>query len=150
MKVIFLSDVKGQGKKGEVKEVSSGYAQNFLIKKGLAKEATKEALGELRGQQKAQAKLEAEQKADAEALKTRIENESFEVLIKAKSGSDGRLFGSIPTKQIAEALEQQHHIKIDKRKMTLAQPIRSLGFTNVPIKLHHEVEATLRVHVEEQ
>lgn len=150
MKVIFIKDVKGQGKRGEVKEVSTGYAQNFLIKKGLAKEATAEAMGELRGQQKAQQKLEAEEKAEAEALKAKIETEGFEVTIKAKSGADGRLFGSIPSKQVAEALKQQHNIKIDKRKMQLANPIRSLGYTKVPIKLHHEVEATLQVHVVEQ
>lgn len=150
MKVIFLSDVRGKGKRGEVKEVPSGYAQNFLIKKGLAKEATAQALSELRGQQKAKAKMEAEEKAEAETLKAKMEAESFEVTIKAKSGSDGRLFGSIPSKQIAEALLKEHQIKIDKRKIELANPIRSLGYTNVPVKLHHDVTAKLKVHVVEQ
>ena len=147
MKVIFLQDVKGQGKKGEVKEVSSGYAQNFLIKKGLAKEATNGALSELRGQQKAQAKHEAEVKAEAEALKAKMETEGFEVVINAKAGDDSRLFGSIPSKQIATALEKQHGIKVDKRKIQLNQPIKALGYTKAPIKLHHEVTATLMVHV---
>lgn len=150
MKVIFLADVKGKGKRGEVKEVPSGYAQNFLIKKGLAKEATAQAMSELKGQQKAQAKLEAETKAEAERLRKMMEAEDFEVVIKAKSGADGRLFGSIPSKKIAEALAQQHHIKVDKRKIELANPIRSLGYTNVPVKLYHDIVAKLKVHTVEQ
>lgn len=150
MKVIFLSDVKGQGKKGEVKEVSSGYAQNFLIKKGLAKEATSTNLSELKGQAKAKEKEEAENKAKAEALKATFEAEDFVVEMKAKAGEDSRLFGSITSKQIAEALQKQHGYKVDKRKMELNHPIRNLGFQNVPIKLHPEVTATLRVHVVSQ
>lgn len=147
MKVIFVKDVKGQGKQGEVKEVSTGYAQNFLIKKGLAKEATNEALSELKGQQKSKAKHEAEIKQQAENLKQQIEKEGFEVVIKTKAGDDGRIFGSIPSKQIATALSEQHDIKVDKRKILLNQPIKCLGYTKVKIKLHHEVEATLMVHV---
>ncbi|MGX6979262.1 50S ribosomal protein L9 [Vagococcus elongatus] len=147
MKVIFLSDVKGQGKKGEVKEVSSGYAQNFLIKKGLAKEATAAGLSELKAKQKAREREEAELKAEAEELKKAIESESFEVLLKAKSGEDGRLFGSITSKQIAEGLKKEHKLKVDRRKMDLPQPIRALGYTRVPIKLHSEVTAVLKVHV---
>lgn len=150
MKVIFLADVKGKGKKGDIKEVASGYAQNYLIKNGLAKEATRSSVSELQGQKKAQQKQEAEIKQEAETLKEKIEAEGFNVEIKAKSGEDGRLFGSIPSKQIADALNKQHKIKVDKRKMDLAQPIRALGFTNVPIKLHHEVTATLKVHVVEE
>lgn len=150
MKVIFLADVKGKGKKGDIKEVASGYAQNYLIKNGLAKEATKSSVSELQGQKKAQQKQEAEIKQEAEMLKEKIEAEGFNVEIKAKSGEDGRLFGSIPSKQIADALNKQHKIKVDKRKMDLAHPIRSLGFTNVPIKLHQEVIATLKVHVVEE
>lgn len=150
MKVILLQDVKGQGKKGDVKEVSDGYGQNFLIKKGLAKEATASALSELKGQKKAQAREEAEVKAEAETLKKTLEAEGFEVTIYAKAGADGRIFGSIPTKQIAQALEKEKGIKIDKRKMQLATPIKALGYTKVPVKLHPEVSATLAVHVKEQ
>ncbi|MGX7031236.1 50S ribosomal protein L9 [Vagococcus zengguangii] len=150
MKVIFLSDVKGQGKKGEVKEVSSGYAQNFLIKKGLAKEATSTTLSELKGQEKAKEKEEAAKKAEAEELKATFEAEGFVVEMKAKAGEDSRLFGSITSKQIAEALQKQHGYKVDKRKMELNNPIRNLGYKNVPIKLHPEVTATLRVHVVSQ
>jgi len=147
MKVIFIKDVRGQGKRGEVKEVSDGYGQNFLIKKGLAKEATAASLSELKGQKQAKEKLEAEVKAESEKLKEIIEQENFEVVIKAKAGEDGRLFGSIPSKQIAQALKKQHDIKIDKRKMDLPQPIRSLGYTKVTIKLHTQVTAVLNVHV---
>lgn len=147
MKVIFLADVKGKGKKGEVKEVPTGYAQNYLIKNQLAKEANKENMAELKGKQKAQAKHEAEILAEAKELKAFIEKEETVVTIKAKAGEDGRLFGSIPSKQITDAFNAQYQLKIDKRKVELKQPIRSLGFTNVPVKLHHEVTATIRVHV---
>lgn len=147
MKVIFLQDVKGKGKKGEVKEVAVGYAQNFLLKKGLAVEATPQAMSELRGKTNAKNKEDAEVLAEAEKLKGIIEAEEFEVTIKSKAGEDSRLFGSIPSKQIADALEKQHNIKVDKRKMDLKQPIKALGYTNVPTKLHKDVVAKLRVHV---
>lgn len=150
MKVIFLEDVKGKGKRGEVKNVSDGYAQNFLIKNGKAKAATSAAVSELKGQKKAEAKHEAEILADAEKLKTVLEDDKTVVEIKAKAGKDGRLFGSIPNKQIATALEKQYKIKIDKRKIELSNPIRSTGYTNVPVKLHQKVTATIRVHVAEQ
>lgn len=147
MKVIFLQDVKGKGNKGEVKEVAVGYAQNFLLKKGLAVEATPQAMSELRGKTNAKNKEDAEVLAEAEKLKGIIEAEEFEVIIKSKAGEDSRLFGSIPSKQIADALEKQHNIKVDKRKMDLKQPIKALGYTNVPTKLHKDVVAKLRVHV---
>lgn len=147
MKVIFLQDVKGKGKKGEVREVAVGYAQNFLLKKGLAVEATPQAMSELRGKTNAKNKEDAEVLAEAEKLKEIIEAEEFEVIIKSKAGEDSRLFGSIPSKQIADALEKQHNIKVDKRKMDLKQPIKALGYTNVPTKLHKDVVAKLRVHV---
>lgn len=147
MKVIFLQDVKGKGKKGEVKDVAVGYAQNFLIKKGLAVEATAKNLSELKGKTKAKEKEDAEVLEEATKLKKIIEAEDFEVVIKSKAGEDSRLFGSIPSKQIADALEKQHKIKVDKRKMDLKQPIKALGYTNVPTKLHQKVTAKLRVHV---
>ncbi|MGX7327932.1 50S ribosomal protein L9 [Enterococcus bulliens] len=149
MKVIFLADVKGKGKKGEVKEVPAGYAQNFLFKNKLAKEATNETIAELKGKQKAQEKHEAELVAEAEQLKATLEAESTVVKLQAKAGQDGRLFGSIPSKQITDALEKQYKIKVDKRKVELKQPIRTLGYTDIPVKLHQGVNATIRVHVEE-
>lgn len=144
MKVVFLKDVKGKGKKGEIKEVAEGYARNFLIKNGYAKEATNQALSELQGQKRLAEKNAAAELQAAKDLKERIEQ--LEVTIKAKSGEGGRLFGAVSTKQIAEALQKEHGIKIDKRKME-CEGIRSLGYTNVPVKLHQEVKATLKVHV---
>lgn len=147
MRVIFLQDVKRKGKKGEIKEVPTGYAQNFLIKNGLAQEANKGNMSAAAGQKKAQERHEAEIFAEAQQLKQRLEQEETVVEISAKAGSDGRLFGSIPSKQISDALHKQYGIKIDKRKLELAQPIRTLGYTNVPVKLHHDVTATIKVHV---
>lgn len=144
MKVVFLKDVKGKGKKGEIKEVAEGYARNFLIKNGYAKEATNQALSELQGQKRLAEKNAAAELQAAKDLKERVEQ--LEVTIKAKSGEGGRLFGAVSTKQIAEELQKAHGIKIDKRKME-CEGIRSLGYTNVPVKLHQEVKATLKVHV---
>lgn len=147
MKVIFLQNVKGKGKKGDVKEVPNGYAQNFLLKNNLAKEANKSSISQLAGQKKAQEKQEAEILEEAKELKVFLEKEETVVELKAKAGEDGRLFGSIPSKQIAEGLNKQYKVKLDKRKIELNNPIRTLGYTNVPVKLHHEVTATIKVHV---
>lgn len=147
MKVIFLQDVKGKGKKGEVKEVPTGYAQNFLLKNNLAKEANKENVAVLKGQKKAQEKHDAEILKEAQELKAVLEKEDTVVELKAKAGEDGRLFGSIPSKQIADALQKQYKVKIDKRKLDLPNPIRTLGYTKVPAKLHTDVTAALNVHV---
>ena len=147
MKVIFLQDVKGKGKKGDVKEVPTGYAQNYLIKNNLAKEANKSSISQLEGQKKAQEKQEAEILEEAKKLKEFLEKEETVVELKAKAGEDSRLFGSIPSKQIAEGLNKQYKVKLDKRKIELNNPIRTLGYTNVPVKLHHEVMATIKVHV---
>ena len=146
MKVIFLQDVKGKGKKGDIKEVPNGYTQNFLIKNNLAKPANNESMAELKGKQKAKEKQDAEVLAEAKELKALLEKEETVVKINAKAGEDGRLFGSIPSKQIADALNKQYKIKIDKRKIELDQPIRALGFTQVPVKLHPQVTATINVH----
>ncbi|HCY7236052.1 TPA: 50S ribosomal protein L9 [Staphylococcus aureus] len=148
MKVIFTQDVKGKGKKGEVKEVPVGYANNFLLKKNYAIEATPGNLKQLELQKK-RAKQERQQEIeDAKALKETLSN--IEVEVSAKTGEGGKLFGSVSTKQIAEALKAQHDIKIDKRKMDLPNGIHSLGYTNVPVKLDKEVEGTIRVHTVEQ
>ncbi|MEK1775826.1 50S ribosomal protein L9 [Staphylococcus aureus] len=148
MKVIFTQDVKGKGKKGEVKEVPVGYANNFLLKKNYAVEATPGNLKQLELQKK-RAKQERQQEIeDAKALKETLSN--IEVEVSAKTGEGGKLFGSVSTKQIAEALKAQHDIKIDKRKMDLPNGIHSLGYTNLPVKLDKEVEGTIRVHTVEQ
>ena len=114
MKVIFLQDVKGKGKKGEIKEVPSGYAQNFLIKKNLAKEATNQAIGELKGKQKSEEKHAAELLAEAKQVKEQLEKEENRLQFTEKVGPDGRTFGSITAKKIAEGLQKQFGIKVDK------------------------------------
>ncbi len=147
MKVIFITDVKGQGKKGQVKEVSEGYARNFLIPKGLVSMANEGNIKQLEHLHQVEAKKKDREQADAEALGKKIE--ALTVEIKAKSGEGGRLFGSITSKQIAEELAAQK-IKVDKRKISLSDPIRTLGVTEVPIKLHPEVSAMIKVNVIEE
>lgn len=147
MKVIFLKDVKGKGKKGEVKNVADGYAHNFLIKQGLAVEASQANVSSLNAQKKKEEKLAAEELADAKKLKETLEKLTVE--FSTKAGEGGRLFGSITSKQIAEELQKKHSIKIDKRKIEMEDAIRTLGYTKVPVKLHTEVTATLNVHVKE-
>ncbi|WP_163102557.1 50S ribosomal protein L9 [Peribacillus alkalitolerans] len=147
MKVIFLKDVKGKGKKGEIKNVADGYAQNFLIKQGLAVEASNANMSKLEGQKNKEKQLAAEELENAKELKDKLEKITVE--IQAKAGDGGRLFGSITTKQVAEELQAKHGIKIDKRKMELNEGIRSLGHTKIPVKLHSEVQATLTVAVKE-
>ena len=148
MKVIFTQDVKGKGKKGEVKDVPVGYANNFLIKKNYAVEATPGNLKQLEQQNKA-AEAERQQEIDdAKQLKAQLAD--IEVEVSAKTGEGGKMFGSVSSKQIAEALKAQHDIKLDKRKMDLPNGIHALGYTNVPVKLDKEVEGTIRVHTVEQ
>lgn len=147
MKVIFLKDVKGKGKKGDVKNVADGYAHNFLIKQGLAMEANNASISTLDAQKKKEEKAAAEELAEAKKLKETLDKITVELF--AKAGEGGRLFGSITTKQIAEELQKKHGIKIDKRKMEIADAIRTLGHTKVPVKLHHEVTAILTVSVVE-
>lgn len=149
MKVVFLEDVKGRGKKGEVKDVPDGYANNFLIKNKKAEPATGKNLGAVKGRKRAEEKQAAEELQQAQELRDFFEKEKTVVELKGKSGTDGRLFGAISTKQIAAALADQYQIKLDKRKMLLNQPIHSMGYADVPVKLHHDVTANLRVHVSE-
>ena len=149
MKVIFLADVKGKGKKGEVKEVPTGYAQNFLLKKQLAKEATSQAVNELKGKQKSEAKAAAEILAEAKAVKAQLDKEETRVQFNEKVGPDGRTFGSITAKKIAEELQKQFDIKIDKRSIELDHPIRAIGLIEVPIKLHKEVEGQIKLKIDQ-
>ncbi|MBS9339146.1 50S ribosomal protein L9 [Fructobacillus sp. M2-14] len=149
MQVVFLEDVKGRGKKGEVKNVPDGYANNFLIKNKKAEPATGKNLGAVKGRQKAEEKQAAAELAAAKDLKAKLEDEKTVVTIPGKAGTDGRLFGAVSTKQIAAELEKQYQVKIDKRKLLLDQPIHAMGFTSVPVKLHKQVQAELRVHVKE-
>ena len=149
MKVIFLADVKGKGKKGEIKEVTTGYAQNFLIKKNLAKEANAQAIGELRGKQKSEEKAHAELLAEAQKIKAKLEEEETVVQFTEKIGPDGRTFGSITNKKIAEELEKQFGIKIDKRHIQVSSPIRSTGLIDVPVKIYQDVTGVINIRVNE-
>ena len=148
MKVVFLEDVKGKGKKGEVKDIADGYA-NFLIKNRKAEEANAATISALKGQKKAEEKKQAEELAAAQELKALLEKDESIIKLSAKIGEDGRLFGSITTKQVSEALQKQHTVKLDKRKIELDSPIRALGFTKMPVKIHPEVTAILTVQVTE-
>lgn len=148
MRVIFLKDVKGKGKKGEIKEVPTGYANNFLLKNNYAEEATPGNLKKLKAQKEKKQEAEKEEKDQATLLKEELEN--IIVDIKAKSGEDGRLFGSVTSKQITDALNKQNKIKLDKRKLDLDQPIRTLGHTKVSVKLHPEVTGVITVHVQSE
>ncbi|MBR6444525.1 MAG: 50S ribosomal protein L9 [Firmicutes bacterium] len=145
MIVILLKDVKGAGKAGEVVKVSDGYARNMLIPKGFAKEATEGNVRNLEKQKAIMAEKQAEAKAAAEELADKIS--LIAVDIKSKGGEGGRLFGSITSKDISEALEEQHGIKIDKKKIVLDAPIKQVGDTEVTVKVYPEVQAQLKVSV---
>ncbi len=146
MKVILLSDVKKVGKKGELVEVADGYARNFLIRQRLAVEATKRSL-EIRDEQKLQEQLhEKELEAQAEELKKKLD--TIKVHFTLKQGQDGRIFGSISTKQLAEGMMKQHGIAIDKRKILGISSVDALGDSDVKIDLYHnKVIGTIHVHV---
>ena len=148
MKVILLKDVKNIGKQGEVKEVASGYAHNFLFKKGLAEEANAKNLAKLEAQKEEAREEAAAELQEAQDLKKELDDS--EVEIKMKSGEDGRLFGSVSSKQVIEAYKEQKHVKLDRRKLDMPEPFRTLGYHKVNIKLHPEVTAQLKVHVVEQ
>lgn len=146
MKVIFLKDVKGQGKKGEVKTVSEGYANNFLIPRGLAAVATSSNMKQLEHHKQAEASRKDREKEEAQKLAEKLE--AVNLTMKAKSGEGGRLFGSITSKHIADELAKLK-LKVDRRKIELPEPIRSLGVQQVPVKVHPEVTAVLKVQVVE-
>ncbi len=146
MKVILNQDVKGQGKKGQLVEVSDGYARNFLLPKKLAKEATKENINVMQGQQESAEYRRKKELEEANALAERMKEIS--VKLQAKAGENGKLFGSITSKDICEALISQHHIKIDKKKFVLPDGIKTLGTTEVDVKIHPGVVGKIKVLVE--
>lgn len=146
MVVILLKDVKGTGKAGEVVKVSDGYARNMLLPKGLAKEATEGNVRSLEKQKALQAEKKAEEKAAAQALAEKLKE--MPVVIKTKSGEGGRLFGSITSKDIADALNNQHKVNIDKKKLVLESPIKNVGKYEIPVKLYEEVKGTITVTIE--
>lgn len=147
MKVIFIQDVRGKGKRGEIKDLPRGYAQNFLIKQGKAKIATKGAVNQLMGQKKAEKEQEAEAITEAELLKEKLEDDDTVVELTAKTGTDGRLFGAISSKQIIQELNNQYGIQLDKHKLYLNEPIKIIGFVKVPVKLHQDINTMISVHI---
>ena len=148
MKVILQQDVKGQGKKGQLVEVSDGYARNFLLPRKLAVEASADAMNTMRLQEKAkQAKMAAE-KAEAEAVAEKLK--SAQVRLSAKSGAGGKLFGSITSKEIAEGLKAQHGIELNKSKIVQDEPIKTFGSFQLKVKLGYEVTGTVYVLVTEE
>ncbi|MDN6028525.1 MAG: 50S ribosomal protein L9 [Lactobacillus sp.] len=150
MKVIFIKDVRGRGKRGEVKDVPDGYAQNYLLKRGLAKAATAANLTTLKRVAANEEAAYAAERAKAEEVKALLAKDATIVNFESKAGTDARLFGSISGKKIVAALAKQYGIELDKRKLSLPEPIKTLGYTNVPVKLFKGVEGTIRVHVVEQ
>ena len=145
MKVIFNVDVKGQGKKGEMKEVSSGYARNYLIPRGLAAEATADNINALKLKEKAKAAQIAREKAQAEENARKLEG--VQVLIRARAGSSGKLFGAVTSQEICDALKEQFDIDIEKNKIVQAEPIKTFGSYTVKAKLGFETSGTINLLV---
>lgn len=147
MKVILQQDVKGQGKKGQLVEVSDGYARNFLLAKKLAVMATPENINTMKQQEKAKKAQEAAEKAEAQATAKKLE--SITVKVAAKAGEGGRLFGAVTAKEVAEALSAQHGIAINKAKLVMEEPIKACGGYKLKAKLGYEVVGTVNVMVVE-
>jgi large subunit ribosomal protein L9 len=145
MKVIMIKDDKKVGKKGEIVNAKDGYARNFLIPKGIAVEATPENLKNLERERKHQADLDAQVLTEAKELAAQIESKSIEIKIKA--GENGKLFGSVTTKEVSQEYKAQHNIDIDKKKVELKEPLKTTGTHEVNIKLHTEVTAKAKVIV---
>ncbi len=147
MKVIFLQDVKGKGKKGQMAEISDGYARNYLLPRKLAMEATADAINTMRMNDKAAAERAAKERA--EALEVSKKLREMTVVVTAKGGGAGKLFGSVTSQEIADALKAKSGIVIDKRKIVLSDPIKNVGTYTVQCKLGYEITAPLTVKIEE-
>ena len=147
MKIILLQDVKGKGKKGQMIEVSDGYARNFMLPRKLAVEATADAVNTMRMNDKAAAEKAARERAEALDVSKKLRE--LTVIVTAKGGGAGRLFGSVTNQEIADALEKVSGIKLDKRKIVLSDPIKSVGTYTVTCKLGSEITAPLTVKIQE-
>lgn len=145
MKVILLKDIKGTGKKGDVINVSDGHARNYLVPRGLAKEATKGNINKLKAQKASEKKRQEKELKEAKALAEKISNITLN--FKSKAGEGGKLFGSITSKDIAANLKKNHKIDIDKRKIVLDSPIKELGARYVDVKVYPEISAKMKVNV---
>ena len=148
MKVILKQDIKGRGKKGDIVDTSDGYARNYLIPRGMVVEATQGNITKAKEQKKAQEIREQRERQEAQALAEKISQATL--LLKAKAAEDGRLYGSVTSKDISQALEEQKKIKVDKRKINLAEPIRYIGEIQVEIKILPGIIGNLRVKVERE
>ena len=147
MKVILLTDVKGKGKKGQMIEVSDGYARNYMLPRKLAQEATADAVNTLRMNDKATAERQARERAEAVAISKQLRE--LTLVVKAKGGGAGRLFGAVTTTEIADALKKNAGINIDKRKLVLADNIKNVGTYTVKAKLGYEIVGQFTVKIEE-
>jgi large subunit ribosomal protein L9 len=148
MKVILQQDVRGQGKKGQLVEVSDGYARNFLLPRKLAVIATAENMNTMKQQEKARKAQEAAEKAEAQATAQKLEG--LMVKLSAKAGEGGRLFGAVTAKEISEALAAQHGVNVTKTKLVLEEPIKSCGSYQIKAKLGYEITGTVNVLVTEE
>ncbi len=148
MKVILQQDVKGQGKKGDIVNVSDGYARNFLLPRGQAIEANKKNLARLKEQKAVEQKRKQQEQEEFSELAKRLSGKA--VTIKAKAGDQDKLFGSVTSKEIAEQLKEQFNIEIDKKKINLPEPIKHLGTFTVEVKLYPGISAQLQVNVTQQ
>ena len=147
MKVILTQDVKGKGKKGQMLEISDGYARNFLLPRKLAVEATADAINTMRMNDKAAAEKAAKERAEAVEISRRLRE--MTLVVTAKGGGAGRLFGSVTNQEIADSLKAKTGISLDKRKIVLSDPIKSVGTYTVTCKLGYEISAPLTVKIEE-
>lgn len=147
MKVILLQDIRGKGKKGQLLEVSDGYARNYMLPRKLATEATPDAINTMRMNDKAAQERAARERAEATALAEKLR--AMELTVTAKGGGSGRLFGSVTNQEIADALKAQTGIALDKRKIAIAEPIKNTGSYTVTCKLGYEITAALRVKIVE-
>ena len=148
MKVILLQDVKGQGKKGQLIDVSDGYGRNFLLPRKLAQEATADNINTMKMNDKALQEKRQKEREEALALSKVLKEMTLTVM--AKGGGAGRLFGSVTNAEISDALAKQHKIQLDKRKIVVKDPIKNVGTYTVTCKLSYEVVADLRVEIKEQ
>ena len=148
MKVILQQDVKGKGKRGQMIEVSDGYARNYMLPRKIAVEATADNVNTMRMNDKAQQEKRQKEREEACAISKKMKD--MVVVVRAKGGGAGRLFGSVTTQEIAEAIQKQEGISIDKRKIVLEEQIKTVGEYTVKIKLGYEINAELKLRVEEQ
>lgn len=145
MKVILLQDVPGTGKKNQIVQVSDGYARNFLFPRKAAMEATGGAVREVERRNEAERQREAERRAEAEKIAAGLKGKT--ITIRAKAGDKGRLYGSVTVQEVADALEAQHAVTVDKRKLDLKEPIRTLGESSVAVRLYTGISVDMKIRI---